>query len=243
MTDAYGREIWDYFSGSHSQEIVERDDGYLTAGDGPARYFTGYREWLKREQAAIRFARGRTALDVGCGAGRVALYLQTRGFRVTAIDNSPLAIRTAKKRGAKGARLLRFEDMSRLRATRFDTVVMFGNNFGLFGSYRRARRLLKQLHRMTSLRAVLIAESLDPHQTSDRAHIAYAKRNKARGRMAGQLRIRLRYHELIGPWFEYLLVSPDEMNTVLDGTGWTRTRLIRDDSPSYFAIIEKEHAS
>jgi methylase of polypeptide subunit release factors len=38
-------------------------------------------------------------VDIGCGAGRLALYLQARGHEVVAIDISPLAVKTCMKRG------------------------------------------------------------------------------------------------------------------------------------------------
>jgi len=37
------------------------------------------------------------ALDVGCGQGRNALWLANRGFKVVAIDNSPMAIESLKQ--------------------------------------------------------------------------------------------------------------------------------------------------
>ena len=44
----------------------------------------------------------------------------------------------------------------------FDTVVMFGNNFGLFGNPRRARWLLQRLRNLTSPAARIVAESRNP---------------------------------------------------------------------------------
>ena len=39
------------------------------------------------------------ALDLACGAGRNALYMAGRGWHVTAVDGSPLAIETLLARG------------------------------------------------------------------------------------------------------------------------------------------------
>jgi SAM-dependent methyltransferase len=238
--DAFGREMWAFFTGDGDPfEIVERDDGYVTAAPSTAGYFADVRRWPARQRQAIRFARGSRALDVGCGAGRVALHLQARGFEVTAIDSSPLAIRTSRMRGVRDARVLPFQNISRLSRERFDTVLMFGNNFGLFGSYTRAKMLLRTLRTITGDDAVLVAESLDPHATHDRAHLRYQRSNRRRGRMSGQIRIRVRFRDCVGPWFDYLLVSPDEMKHVLDGTGWKARRIIRDESAAYVAIIDK----
>ena len=34
-------------------------------------------------------------------------------------------------------------------------------------------------------------------------------------RLAGEIRIRIRYKTLKGPWFDYLLVSPEEMEAIV----------------------------
>jgi SAM-dependent methyltransferase len=237
--DAFGREMWAYLTEGYSDEIVERDDGFITTNDGPKRYFAKFASWAKREQQAMRFLHGSRALDVGCGAGRVSLYLQRRRFNVTAIDTSPLAIRLCRKRGVKDARVLPFAQIRRLPANAFDAVIMFGNNFGLFASYNKAKRLLRQLYRLTTPKAVILAESLNPHETKLEAHLRYQRRNRQRGRMAGQIRIRIRFREVKGPWFDYLLVSPTEMKDILAGTGWRLRKVLREAGPVYVAIITK----
>lgn len=232
--------MWAFLHGGGTPaEIVERDDGFVSIAGSNASYFAEARHWPAAERKAIRFARGRRALDVGCGAGRVALHLQERGFDVTAIDNSPLVVKTATARGVKDARLLPFEKIARFEPDTFDTVVMFGNNFGLFGSHARAKRLLKQLYRITRDEAVLLAQSLDPHQTREPAHLAYQRRNRRRGRMPGQIRIRIRFNAFVGPWFDYLLVSQAEMSSIVDGTGWEVDRFLTDGGPRYVGVIRR----
>ena len=41
-----------------------------------------------------------TALDLACGPGRNALYLAERGWRVTAVDGSPIAIAKLRERNS-----------------------------------------------------------------------------------------------------------------------------------------------
>jgi hypothetical protein len=57
--------------------------------------------------------------------------------------------------------------------------------------------------------------------------------------MAGQVRIRVRYKGWASPWFDYLLVSQEEMRMVLDGTGWEVTRFYESGGAGYAAMIEK----
>jgi cyclopropane fatty-acyl-phospholipid synthase-like methyltransferase len=183
--DGYGHALEDHYLGRGGYEINERDDGYLAPSGGPAAYFTEYRDWPDHAKKAADLAKGRV-LDVGCGAGRIALYYQKKGLDVLGIDNSPLAVRVCRLRGLKKARVMSITEVSgKLGAV--DTIVMFGNNFGLFGSFRRAQWLLRRFHNMTTDDALILAESTDPYQTTEPHHRAYHRWNKNRGRMGGQV--------------------------------------------------------
>jgi SAM-dependent methyltransferase len=225
--DAFGQMLLD----GADREIVERDDGFVSTS--MLIYFAPVRRWGAVERRALRWVRGRV-LDVGVGAGRVALELQERGREVVAIDVSPGAVQVAQRRGVRDVRLLALEDVD-ASLGQFDTLVMFGNNFGLFGSRAKARRLLRQLRPFVRR---IVATSNDPSKTEDPVHLAYHERNRKRGRMPGQLRLRIRYRDLIGPWFEYLIVSPDEMAEIVEGTGWEIRHLIRDEDSVYVAVLE-----
>jgi len=237
--DAYGRALYDYYLGKGGYEINERDDGYVASSPGPRAYLAEYKDWSPHEKKAVRLARGKV-LDIGCGGGCVALHLQEKGLDVAGIDISPLAIKVCKARGLRKAKVMSITQVSR-RLGIFDTILMFGNNFGLFASRRRARWLLRRFHAMTANDARIIAESIDPYST-DPCHRAYHKLNRRRGRMAGQIRLRIRYKTWATPWFDYLLVSKDEMRTVLRGTGWRVQRLIDLNAFRYIAVIEKERS-
>lgn len=237
--DAYGQEVYDYFQGKAAVEIIERDDGYIDLSNGPAFYFSPLEAWPPEEQQIIQRAHGRV-LDVGCGPGRVALYLQTQGHEVVGIDNSPLAIKTAKLRGVQDARVLSITQVSRKDLGMFDTIVMFGNNFGLFGSFKRARWLLRRFYGMTGENGRILVSSRDIYQTDNPEHLAHHKRNRQLGRMSGQVRLRVRYKAFIGPWFDYLMVSPDEMRQIVDGTGWQVGQVWRgEEGGMYWAMIQK----
>lgn len=228
VADAFGQMLLD----RADAEIVERDDGFISVSR--LGYFAPVRRWFAVERRALRFAHGRV-LDVGLGAGRVALELQARGREVVGIDVSSGAVHVSRDRGVRDARLLALEDVDASLGV-FDAVVMYGNNFGLFGSHTKAQRLLRRLR---PLARRIVAASVDPYGTTDPAHLAYHERNRARGRMSGQLRLRVRYRDLVGPWFDYLIVSPAEMEELVEGTGWRIGRFVQDDGSYYVAVLDQ----
>lgn len=238
LGDAYGEMLLAALEGEEAIEIVERDDGLIMASLlGPEAYLAPFRRWPARQRRAMRLARGRV-LDVGTGAGRVPLHLQERGLEVVAIDSSPGAIETARRRGVRDARLLRVEQIQPTLG-RFGTVVMFGNNLGLLGGLEHGRRLLRRIGRLASPGARILGETLDPYTTDDELHLAYHTRNRRRGRMSGQIRIRIRYRQLATPWFDYLFLSRKELEELVDGTGWRLADTIEDEPPLYIAVLER----
>jgi len=222
--------------GQDGSHFIERSDGVLDAF--PAGAYFGS-DWSGGEKQALRLVRGRV-LDVGCGAGRHALKLQKQGLKVTGIDVSPLAIKVCRERGLKDARLLAIDHLNRLPKSSYDSIIMFGNNFGLMESPRRARQILRRMHRITTPNARIFAGSLDVYKTKNPDHLAYHRWNRAHGRLPGLTRIRVRFKTGVSPWFEWFHVSPGEMKAILRGTGWKLAKILGDVRPMYVGVIEKE---
>lgn len=238
--DAYGQQLLaQYHSRTPRAEIIERDDNYIDTGSEPGTYFTEYQDWSELERRAIEMAKGRI-LDIGCGAGRHALYLQQKGFDVTGIDNSPGAIKVCKLRGLKKAFVRPVTDIDKFKPNSFDTIIMFGNNFGLFGSAEEAKTILAKMSRITAPEAQIIAGTLNPYKTDNPDHLEYLKLNRERGRMSGQIRIRVRFGKAVGEWFDYLFVSPAEMESILADTDWQIREFIAPEEANYFAVIGKK---
>ena len=79
---------------------------------------------------------------------------------------------------------------------------------------------------------ILFANVVDTELPSSHAQ------NRRRGRMGGQIRIRVRFQDVATPWFDYMFLSEQELLSVLEGTGWTLLRKL-DGERTYVAIIEK----
>jgi len=240
--DAQGRQMLaQYKSKQVTAEIIERDDGYIATGSEPGLYFREYKDWSPLERRAIAYANGRV-LDIGCGAGRHSLYLQRKGFVVTSIDRSPGAIKVCELRGVKNALVRSVSQLDKFKPASFDTILMFGNNFGLFASAKGVRTILKKMSRITSESGRIIAAIRNPYMTRDENHLQYHQLNKRRGRMGGQIRMRVRFEKSIGPWFDYLLVSPEELQSLLVDTDWRVERFIDGKKVSYVAVLVKNRS-
>ncbi len=242
-SDAHGQVILKYFENQYSFDVVERDDGYINVDEGATLYFSEYKNWKNHEKEGIKFAKG-ICLDIGTGAGRVPLYLQQKGLYCIAIDTSPLAIKVCKLRGVAHAKKMDIKDIYKFKKNYFDSIIMFGNNFGLLKSEQNSKKFLKYMYDITKKNCTIIAETRDPYITNNPVHFKYHKNNIQKNRMPGQLRIRVRFMQYATPWFDYLYVSKKEMKEILNGTGWKVYKFINSQEFAknglYTAIIKKE---
>ena len=58
--------------------------------------------------------------------------------------------------------------------------------------------------------------------------------------MSGQLKMRIRHQKIIGSWFDYLLVSKDELREILENTGWKAKHLIDGNDGQYIMLLDKQ---
>jgi SAM-dependent methyltransferase len=223
--DAYGQLLLAALEGRPAQEIMERDDGLIFAGE-PSEYFLPYGKWPTYEKKAMRFVRGRV-LDVGCGAGRAALELQGRGLDVVAIDEAPLAVEVAHRRGVRDARALALLDVDESLGA-FDTILILRNNFGLAGTEDAARRLLRRLHRLTTEQGRIVTDSVHPDRIDE-----------ADMQDSAQHRFRVRFRNFASPWFRYEMFTPEDFDRLVDGTGWRVARVLDEGTPRYGIVLEK----
>jgi SAM-dependent methyltransferase len=236
--DLFADALWQYYETGRAALRIERDDGRVDRED-ISWYFTSPRDFPSHEKAALKFARGHV-LDIGCGAGRHALYLQRRGLRVTAIDSSARIAELAQTRGVKDVRVANACGRLPFRDGEFDTVVLFGNNLGICGTLPRFRRMMRELYRITSPRGRILATTRQPSTTNPR-HRSYLSRNLEHGRAIGQIRIRLASGSTRGAWFELLFLSPTDLMQIAAKEKWELAHAfpLENFEQGYSVVTEK----
>jgi SAM-dependent methyltransferase len=157
MLDLFGQAILDFQTNNTPEDLVtetnisEADEmsvGYL---------FRHYNDMPKLEKKALQLAKGKI-LDVGCGAGSHSLYLQEKGFDVTAIDISPKAIKACQLRGLKNARV---QNVLAIETEKFDTILLLMNGTGIFGTLAETSLHLQKLKSLLNPNGQILLDSSD----------------------------------------------------------------------------------
>lgn len=157
MQDLLGNALLDYFKGNYTEDIITEtnisDEDVL-----PLPYlFRSYSEMPYIEQQALSLASGKV-LEVGCGAGSHALYLQNKGLEVTAIDISEGAVQVASERGVRDVRKI---DLLNFSEEKFDTILLLMNGTGIFQKLRGVTKYLQHLTKLLNPDGQILIDSSD----------------------------------------------------------------------------------
>lgn len=155
--DILGKAVLDYQTGNYSEDIktyssLDEEDMI------PIPYlFRDFKKMSALEQKALKLCKG-NILDIGCGAGSHSLYLQKKGFDVTALDQSPGAIETCKLRGIEHTVLQGIQDF---KLQKYDTLLMLMNGIGIVGKLKNIDQFLSHLKSLLKPKGQILLDSSD----------------------------------------------------------------------------------
>jgi len=156
-TDIIGKALLDYQSGNYSENII-------TYSSVAGRYemaipliFRTYDEMPEIEKRAMELCRG-SILDVGCGSGSHALFLQNKGHKVKAIDISRGAIETCKLRDVKNSSICNIWD---IKFEKFDTILALMNGVGMCETMAKLGPFLSHLKSLLKPNGQILLDSSD----------------------------------------------------------------------------------
>ncbi len=157
MSDPFGQAIHDYHSKGKAADLIVYSN-YTEDEQMPTAYlFRTEKEMSKLELKALRLCCGKV-LDVGAAAGCHSIYLQKKGFNITALEKSELAVEVMRNRGIKNvicADIYSFSDK------KFDTILLLMNGTGIGETLEGLKKLLLHLRSLLTENGQILIDSSD----------------------------------------------------------------------------------
>jgi SAM-dependent methyltransferase len=216
--DAFGAALLDYLEGRAVPELVlETAEGETGPAMHPEWFFRSFDGWEWWDRKLLPLVEHGPVLDLGAGAGRASLYLHECGLPVTAVDASPGAVEVCRRRGVADVRLGDVNDPPADQP--WAGVLLLCGNLGLGGSWEGNRRLLSRLAELAAPGAVLVGDSVTPDGPA-------------------RVVLRIRYRNLVTPWWPQYNIPAERMAALVDGTGW-RLEMHLEDGEDHAVLLRR----
>lgn len=158
MKDLFGKAILDYQTNNSPEDLITETSISESDEMSVAYLFRDFAKMPTIEQRALGLATG-SVLDVGCGAGSHALYLQDqRKLEVKAIDISANAIKACRLRGVRNAKV---QNLTETGGEKFDTILLLMNGAGMCGKLKNLSKFLLQLKSLLNPGGQILLDSSD----------------------------------------------------------------------------------
>lgn len=108
-------------------------------------------------------------LDLGCGRGRHSINFAKRGYQVTGIDLSEVAIKKAEEKAQQENLHIDFlvGDMRETLDRKFDCIINLFTSFGYFENDNENRMVLQAMHDMMRSDGLLVIDYLNAQQVKN----------------------------------------------------------------------------
>ena len=234
-----GSALLDFHHGETSAELTVTSDLWEDEATPVSSFYRPAGHPLPDlHSQALALCRGRV-LDLGAGAGRHALELQSAGHEVVAIDVLPEAVEIMRDRGVIDARC---GDISAVEKDRFDTVIMLMHGIGVVGDIHGLGLLLERLPTILRPGGRLICDSADLAAVLEQESPALLDELTAPDRYLGEVAFGLRYGDLTGPDYPWLFIDPDRLAIIAGAAGFGVEVVARGDRGSFLAVLEQTPA-
>ncbi|GGH15894.1 methyltransferase domain-containing protein [Sphingobacterium alkalisoli] len=227
--DVYGEALFDFHTNGALKNPLLLHSSYGDIEEMPVEVF--YRDeedFPELEFIALSLCDGRV-LDVGAGVGSHALFLQKKGFEVTALEVSVTACNIMRERGVQ--HILQ-DDFFQLKNQQFDTLLFLMNGIGLAGNTDGFRNLLQHSKSLLSEKGQLLFDS------SDISYLYEEYRIQRPVHYFGEITYQYEYKGNKGIPFNWLYLDQKMLIDIAREENWVVQILFEDDSDQYLVRME-----
>jgi len=230
--DPIGQAIHNYYF-NFDKEFLHVDSNYTEDEEiNPARFFREFNEMPDLEKAALDLCHGRV-LDVGAGAGCHALELQARGFDVTALEKSEMAVAVMHKRGV--LKVLH-EDICRFKSDHFDSILFLMNGVGISGTIEGLKEMLNHLKLLLAPGGQILLDSTDINYLFEEED-GSVWIDLASGDYYGEMTYTVTYKENIVATFPWLFVDFETLSDIATECGFSCELVIEGTDNDFLARL------
>ncbi|MBN1987366.1 MAG: methyltransferase domain-containing protein [Prolixibacteraceae bacterium] len=231
MKDPFGLAIQDFYKKGKAPDI--KVDSNYTKGEHIviSHFFRSENEMPEVEKAALKKCRGKI-LDVGAAAGCHSLILQKKGFNVTALDKSELAVDVMKMRGIQKVVC---SDIYEYSQNTFDTILLLMNGSGIGGTLTGLKNLLRHLKTLLAENGQILLDSSDIKYLFEEEDGSFWV-DLANTKYYGEMQYNVKYKTQTDA-FDWLFIDYDLLNKISQETGLKCTQVATGAQNDYLARI------
>jgi hypothetical protein len=231
MKDPFGLAIQDFYKKGKAPDI--KVDSNYTKGEHivVSHFFRGENEMPEVEKAALKKCKGKI-LDVGAAAGCHSIVLQKKGFSVTALDKSELAVDVMKMRGIQKVVC---SDIYEYSQNTFDTILLLMNGSGIGGTLAGLKNLLRHLKTLLEENGQILLDSSDIKYLFEEEDGSFWV-DLANTKYYGEMQYNVKYKNQTDT-FDWLFIDYELLNKIAQETGLKCTQVATGAQNDYLARI------
>lgn len=229
QNDVLGQALKAYHQGDTAESLItwttHTEEDPMDVG----YFFRSFNSLPKIEQQALKHCFGKI-LDVGCGAGSHSLYLQEKGYDVTALDISPGAIEVCTERGVENCVKANFFTAPKMQ---YDTVLFLMNGAGIAQTIDGLPRFFETLAQYLTPNGQVLLDSSDLRYLFEGEPLPKAP-------YYGEVEFGVAYREqqAVFPW---LYIDFDTLQSIAKNLGWKCELLLAGPHYDYLARLTREY--
>jgi len=230
--DPIGRAVYDFHFNSNNQPVVVHSDDFDDDTIDTEYLFRNYKKMPALEKKAMSLCKGKV-LDVGACAGVHSVYLQEKGFEVTALETSALCCEVLKNRNIENVIQ---QDIFKFNNQKFDTILLLMNGTGIAGTLDGLDVLLHHLKSLLNPEGQILIDSSDLiylFEQEDGSALIDISADK----YYGELMFQTEYKNWISQPFPWLYVDQNNLENAIEKNQLTLNKVFKGQHFDYLAQI------